>query len=227
MDTIILLHGALGSASSMLPLKNALNMDVRALDFPGHGNAKWPEDGLSIESLEETVVRFIRENELAPVHIFGYSLGGFIGLRIAEKRPELIKTITTLATKFDWDEESCERESRMLDADVIGQKVPKFAASLSNIHIRNSWKQVMNATQKMISNMYHYRFDKVALSAMQTPACIMVGDRDKMVGFNETIEVWQSLPDATLAILPGTQHPLDQIDCDLLAAMIHRRISTL
>ena len=47
-------------------------------------------------------------------------------------------------------------------------------------------------------------------------------DRDKMVTREETINVFQSLPNAQLAILPATPHPLEQADSSLIAYHLQR-----
>ena len=43
-----------------------------------------------------------------------------------------------------------------------------------------------------------------------------------MVTREETIAVFEQLPNAQLAILPGTPHPIEQVDNDLLAFHIRR-----
>jgi len=44
----------------------------------------------------------------------------------------------------------------------------------------------------------------------------MLGDRDKMVSQEETARIQKSIPNAQLAILPGTPHPIEQVDISLL-----------
>lgn len=52
------------------------------------------------------------------------------------------------------------------------------------------------------------------------PVQIMVGDQDNMVTLEESIEVYRSIPDARLAVLPDTKHPLDKIRTDLLLTIM-------
>jgi esterase len=61
-------------------------------------------------------------------------------------------------------------------------------------------------------------------ASIQTPSLIMLGDKDKMVSREETIAVYEQLPNAQLAILPATPHPIEQVDKDLLAYHIRRFI---
>jgi hypothetical protein len=50
----------------------------------------------------------------------------------------------------------------------------------------------------------------------------MIGDGDKMVGRDETIATFQLLPNAQLAILPATPHPIEQADSSMIAYHIQR-----
>jgi hypothetical protein len=48
----------------------------------------------------------------------------------------------------------------------------------------------------------------------------MIGDRDKMVRLEETVEAFRRLPNAELAVLPASPHPLEAVDTSLLSAHI-------
>ena len=50
----------------------------------------------------------------------------------------------------------------------------------------------------------------------------MLGDRDKMVGQEETVAIHKSIPNAQLVILPGTPHPIEQVDTTQLADQLRR-----
>ena len=50
-----------------------------------------------------------------------------------------------------------------------------------------------------------------------TPCLLMLGDRDKMVTLEETVNVYKQLPDASLAILPRTPHPIEKVDLRMIS----------
>jgi pimeloyl-ACP methyl ester carboxylesterase len=52
---------------------------------------------------------------------------------------------------------------------------------------------------------------------IEHPVLLMLGDRDKMVTLEETVEVYKNLPQAQLAVLPKTSHPIEMVDLDRLA----------
>jgi pimeloyl-ACP methyl ester carboxylesterase len=227
MQPIILLHGALGAAQSMLPLSKALDLfaEVHILDFSGHGEARWPTDGFSMEVFERDVLRLMDARGLRAAHIFGYSMGGFVGLRLAKAFPERINSLITLATKLDWSEEFCTKEAAMLDADALEAKVPKFTAGLEQTHTRNGWRMVVAETRDVLQGMSRYRFSTEDFAGIATRVRMMVGDRDKMVSIDETREAFRILPNAEFAVLPGTPHPLEAVNKELLAAHIRTVLS--
>jgi pimeloyl-ACP methyl ester carboxylesterase len=51
---------------------------------------------------------------------------------------------------------------------------------------------------------------------IQHPVLLMLGDRDKMVSLDETLEVYKNLSDAQLAVLPDTAHPVEMLNIDRL-----------
>lgn len=222
MESIILLHGALGAAHSMLPLSKALSSfgEVHVLNFSGHGDAAWPGNGFSMETFEQDVLKLMDDQGLAAAHFFGYSMGGFVALRLAMRLPERVSSVTTLATKLDWTEETCAREAGGLDAGILEAKAPKFTAMLAEMHTRNGWRQVMAETQTMLQGMSRYRIEEEAFGKINVRIRLMVGDRDKMVRMDETLAAYRALPNGELAVLPRTAHPLEAVSTDLLAAHI-------
>ena len=113
----------------------------------------------------------------------------------------------------------------MLQPDLIEQKVPAFARKLSESHGDERWKNILNKTATMLKRMGETNpIAKEDYALIQSPSLIMLGDRDKMVTLNETVTVYQSLPNAQLAVLPGIPHLLDQADSSLLAYHIRRFI---
>ncbi len=110
----------------------------------------------------------------------------------------------------------------MLNADKIETKLPDFAAALQKRHTPNNWKTVLEKTAAMLTAMGKDNPIKPAdYPAIQHPVLLMLGDRDKMVTLNETVEVYKNLPKAQLAILPNTGHPIEMVNANRLAFEIN------
>jgi pimeloyl-ACP methyl ester carboxylesterase len=221
---LILLHGAIGSSVQLQPLRESLHdvFDVHVLDFPGHGGKALPEH-FSIPYFAAVVEAYVKEHMLGPIHVFGYSMGGYVAAYLALHFPDVVDKIATLATKFHWTEEIAAKEIKMLQPDVIRQKLPAFAKILEQRHQPQDWRTVLQMTATMLSvlgkeNAMHIE----DYAQIQTPALIMLGDRDKMVSVEETMAVYQGLPKAQLSILPQTAHPIEATDMELLSFMLIR-----
>ena len=146
-------------------------------------------------------------------------MGGYVALCYALHHSENLNSIITLGTKFDWTEEQAIKESKMLNPEIIAEKVPKYAELLEKQH-DTKWKQLLPAIAEMMISLGKNPPLKDNLSMINLPVQIMVGDQDNMVTIEESMEVYRNLPDAKLAVLPGTKHPLDKVRPDLLLNLI-------
>ncbi|HMV91636.1 MAG TPA: alpha/beta fold hydrolase, partial [Cyclobacteriaceae bacterium] len=127
--SVLLIHGALGSASQLEPVKIALQnsgLAVHSMDLSGHGGAAF-QTQFGIEQFASDVLKWLDQNSLRTVNVFGYSMGGYVSLEFASKYPKRVGSIVTLGTKFDWSVESAAREVRKLNPEKILEKVPAFA----------------------------------------------------------------------------------------------------
>jgi pimeloyl-ACP methyl ester carboxylesterase len=225
MQPLLLLHGAIGSSSQFLALEHELKNDfkVYSLDFSGHGGSPLPVSPFSIELFAGNVLDFMNDLLLDHLPVFGYSMGGYVGMYLAKNFPERISSVIILATKFRWDESIAQKEVQMLNPERVAEKIPAFAETLQLRHAPTDWKEVLRKTAEMITGLGLDNPLKPAdFTTINKPALVLLGDRDKMVGLDETLEVYKSLPDARLGILPGTPHQVEQVDVELLACMIRR-----
>jgi pimeloyl-ACP methyl ester carboxylesterase len=219
---LLLLHGALGSASSFALLQKELENQyfVRALDFPGHASTPLPQNGLGLDSLVNHMNDFIASefNSDLPVHIFGYSMGGYVGLCSALRGNTRIGKIMTLATKLKWSPEIAEAECKLLDPAFLEEKAPHFVAEIKKKHAPIDWKELLQSVSTLLIELGKGNFlAPEKISELPNPCRFLLGDRDKMVTFDETLAAYKSIKGASLAVLPETQHAFEKIDTHRLA----------
>jgi len=218
-----MLHGAIGSSVQLEPLAEKLknDFDIYLLNFTGHGGKPLPEDPFSIEMFADDVTYFIKKNKLEGINVYGYSMGGYVALYIARHYPELINKIFTTATKFNWNEESSIKESVLLNAERIQEKIPKFAEQLSIRHSPEDWKIVLKKTADMMISLGKNKTLKDEdYQFIENEVLVSAGDRDSMVSIEETVEAYRKLKNGKLLILPGTQHPIEKVDTERLSSEI-------
>lgn len=223
MQHILLLHGAIGSEEQMLPLRNQLassTYQLHSIGFSGHGGKSLIEP-ISIELFAEETFSYINDNQLTNLHVFGYSMGGYVAMYLAAQHPALIQKIVTLGTKYHWTPEIAAKEVKMLRPEIIEEKVPSFAAALAKKHGENNWKKLLHATADMLLQLGNYPVLKTAhLQKITCDVLLLLGDKDQMVSYEETTATAQQLQKGSVEILSDTVHPIEQVNITMLSEKI-------
>jgi pimeloyl-ACP methyl ester carboxylesterase len=65
-------------------------------DLRGHGQSPVAEDGYDMDVFTDDAVAVIEKLGAAPCHFVGWSIGGFMGLRLALRRPDLLRSLVLI-----------------------------------------------------------------------------------------------------------------------------------
>ena len=224
MQKLLLLHGALGSSLSLRPLASLLQNDfeIHSLTFEGHGENEMPESDFTMAGFANEIMNYLNENDIDQIAIFGYSMGGYVGLYLAKHFPEKVTKIYTLATKINWTVEGAEKDASMLNPTIIKEKLPKYASVLKQLH-GNNWEILMQKTAQMMLNLgKNPSLISADFEQITIPVLLSVGDKDVMVSIEETVNAYRNLPNGQLFVMPNTIHPIEKIDINELAHQIKR-----
>jgi len=108
-EPTMFVHGLGGSATNWTDLMDVLRdpsgdgadgppLACEALDLPGFGYSPPPADGdYLLDARAATVSGLIEKRGYWPVHLFGNSLGGAVCVRVAARRPDLVRTLTLIS----------------------------------------------------------------------------------------------------------------------------------
>ncbi len=108
-EPALFVHGLGGSATNWTDLMDLLRkppadrpdepaLACEAVDLPGFGFSPVPSSGgFSIEAMAATVGQLIEKRGYWPVHLAGNSLGGAVCVRVAARRPDLVRTLSLIA----------------------------------------------------------------------------------------------------------------------------------
>ncbi len=223
MSHVLILHGALGSAEQLEPVKAALlnkGLKVQSLNLSGHGGAAF-QSQFGIEQFTKEVLNELNRLDLTTTNIFGYSMGGYVALWLAKNHPQRIGKIVTLGTKFDWSEESASKEIKKLNPEKIIDKVPAFARTLEQRHAPNDWKELMRKTADMMTELGRKpQLTRETLQSIHQPTFICLGDQDDMADKNYSQEVVKLLPNGKFLTLEDTPHPIEKVDLGKLIGIL-------
>lgn len=223
MNPVLILHGALGSASQLEPVKTSLTsngVNVYSIDFSGHGGKAF-ETRFGIEQFAEDVLHELDNLKITTVNIFGYSMGGYVGLWLAKYHPHRVGKIVTLGTKFDWSIESASQEIKKLNPEKILEKVPTFARILEQRHAPNDWKELMKKTADMMMELGRSPLlTREVLQSITHPTLICLGDQDDMADRNYSEAVADILPNGRFLTLDSTPHPIEKVSLEKLTKIL-------
>ena len=209
---LLLLHGALGASDQMAPLASLLEsrFQLHVPDLPGHGAA--PLDGpFTTAAFAESLIQWLDQQALGPLDVFGYSMGGYVALEAARHRPDVLRSIATLGTKFAWTPEVVRRELRLLDPAMIRTRVPVYAEMLARRHQALSWEDVLRYTGALMGGLGDAPLlTPETLATVRQRVRVMVGDRDGTVSVEESAAAVKALPQGQLEVLPLTPHPFEK-----------------
>ena len=190
--SLLLLHGALGAQSQFAPWVPLLSndFDVHTLDFEGHGAQPFADRPFSIPGFAENLEAYLLANGLENANVFGYSMGGYVAMYLAARKPGLIGKLFTFATKLDWNPAVAAREVKMLDVATILEKVPKFAEMLKARHFGNDWQQHLARTAEMMIGLGNAPALTAAdFGKLDLPVRMGIGDRDTMVTWRKRLRL--------------------------------------
>jgi 3-oxoadipate enol-lactonase len=102
-ETIVFSHGLLMDHTMFEPQRAAFEQQYRvvAYDHRAQGQSQDPGSGYDMDTLADDAAALIQALHAAPCHFAGLSMGGFVGMRLAARHPELVRTLTLMNTTAD------------------------------------------------------------------------------------------------------------------------------
>ncbi len=102
-ETIVFCHGLVFDGRMFDAQVSALQDRYRCItfDFRGQGKSQVTASGYDLDSLCEDLNCLIQAWQCAPCHLVGLSMGGIVGMRLAIRRPELVRSLTLIETSAD------------------------------------------------------------------------------------------------------------------------------
>jgi pimeloyl-ACP methyl ester carboxylesterase len=214
---LVLVHG-LGARgedwAAMIPALAAQGFHVYVPDLLGYGRSPKPNVDYSISLEEQTVAQFMRAVHVPRADIGGWSMGGWIVMKLALDHPEMVDRLVIYDSAgvyfpATWDAEL------FTPADVIGVKkliamltpkpgpLPGFAAEAALRKLeRNAW--VIRRSMTAMTNgrdLLDFR-----LQGITQPMLIVWGARDDLIPLSAGERIHKSVPQSVLNIVEGCGH---------------------
>lgn len=212
---LVLLHPALIGSGAMEPIAAELAPGRRLLlpDRRGHGRTADVPGPFTFATFADDVAHLVEELGLGAVDVLGYSDGAVVALHLAVRRPDLVRrlvVVSGVAHRDGW-------LPGVLDADA--EPAPVFREEHARLspdpapHFDEVLRKVarMHETEPALTGS--------DLAGVAAPTLVMAGDDDE-VRPKHLLEVVEAVPDAQLAVVPGTSHGVLVEKPGLCAAII-------
>jgi pimeloyl-ACP methyl ester carboxylesterase len=206
-EPLVLVHGGLSPNETWAPQmpEFAKHFRVLAPERRGHGHTPDVEGPFSYDDMATDTIGFLEAIVGGPAHLVGWSDGGIIGLIVAMRRPDLVGKLVSISANFDTTGVPEEIQSQFLSMqpDSEGLATLRSMYEAASPDGPEHWPVVFAKFIDMVSR--EPRIASSELERIAAPTLVVAGD-DDLVSLEHTIELFRSIPNAELAIVPGTSH---------------------
>ena len=214
---LVLLPGGFMTVEAMGELvpQLATTRRVIGVELQGHGHTADTERALRFELMADDIAALIRHLGLEQADLFGFSLGGGVGLQTAIRHPEVVHKLVLASTAFKRDGWYPEVLAGMASISVdTFAGTPIHDAYLQTSPRPEAWPVFVAKMRHLLSEDYDWT---EGVAALTIPTLILVGDADGLrlahaveffglLGGSKADGDMGGLPRASLAVLPATTH---------------------
>lgn len=223
-DPLLLLHGGFGTGDSLLAIGEqfAKHFRVIAPDRSGHGHTADKGGPFTYDDMTTESIGLIEALGLGKTHLVGYSDGGNICLLLALKRPDLVAKMVPIAANYHFNGLSQAMAAMFgsFTPAMLRSMLPDVVATYERYTPDGPehFDEVFAKTTKMFTTQPTLTADDLA--KISVPTLVLAADRDMMT-IEHTVSLFQAIPNAQLAIVPGASHalPFDRADEVAAAAL--------
>lgn len=218
----LLLHGMGSFAVGWRHVLGALRRECRlvAPELSALGGTEAPGGGLGIRSGARAAAALIeQEFGRRPVTVAGFSLGGWMAVRLALARPELVSRLVLIDAggyrHQDWEAiQKLVDVKELADVDRLYRAFFVRTPKLLRPGRRTFLKAYTSPSVRLVlaRTTEDDAFDAADLARLDLPVALIWGGADGLFRPEVAAAMAAALPRATLEVLPGCGHVL-QWDC--------------
>jgi pimeloyl-ACP methyl ester carboxylesterase len=202
---LVLLHGGLMTIGlNFGPLLEPLaaGRQVIAVESQGHGHTADTGRPMTIEALAGDVVALLDHLGIGQADLFGFSLGGLVACAVALGAPARVGKLIVASADAH---RPPGRESAPLGEDRLPTQADFQAWRAAYEAVAPDPPHFEEFAAKNSAMVHEFPGWTDELRSLQAPTLLIFGDRD-FSPLPDVVEMFELLPDAQLAVLPGTTH---------------------
>lgn len=225
-QTIVFGHGLFFGGWMYAHQIEALSQKYRCvtIDWRGQGETPPASGGYDMDSLTSDAIALIDHLDLGPVHWVGLSMGGFVGMRLAARHSQLLRSLTLLNTSSELDPDEANTDNLAMAETIRERGIDSFRSGLAEVllgtDLRNEptgeavvedWMRRLaevdrNGLADAINGVVHRQPITAELRDITTPTLVLAGSDDIAIPADQGRAIATAIPGARFALVPGAGH---------------------
>ncbi len=224
-ETVVFSHGLLWGTELFTPQIEALRGKYRCIAWDHRGQGRSAADYrncIDMELVWSDAVALLEKLGTGPVNFVGLSMGGFVGLRLAARRPDLVKKLVIIESSAEPEPRENIGRYRMLSTAsriigiralqkrvapiMLGRSILADAARKADVE---RFTTIM-ARRKDIWRAVNGVIDRAGvegeLTRIRTPTLVIVGDEDLATPRAKAERIVAGIAGAKLVTIPRAGH---------------------
>jgi pimeloyl-ACP methyl ester carboxylesterase len=189
--TLLLLHGGGDSGEHSFERQLdvfSLHYRIIAPDQVGQGHTPDVPGPLSYTLMMQDTAALLEMLKVTRVDVVGFSDGGILGLMLAVRHPHLVRRLVISGVNISPSGLTAETLEGLRGAQTASPKT--LDEKLAKLWLTSPTESELSLA---------------LLAKIEQPVLVISGDRDAIT-LEHTLQIYQTLPNAELCVLPGTDH---------------------
>ena len=216
-EPLLLIHGngaSIGSFAAQIAFFSP-RYKVIAMDSREQGKSGSSDAPINYEVMADDLAALLDHLKTGPADIVGWSDGGIEGLLLAMRHPDKVRKLVAMAANLNPSLEAIYPETEAMAKEMVGAMPEEAKATPDG-------KRFLKVSALLLSEPH---IDAKSLSQITAPTLIVSSDHD-VIRLEHTVEIFNNLPNANLAVLPNNTHMLPYDDPELFNATVQRFLDT-
>jgi pimeloyl-ACP methyl ester carboxylesterase len=216
-EPLLMLHGngaSIGSLAAQIEFFKK-SRKVIALDSRDQGRSGDSTGPITYEKMADDAAALLDHLKAGPADVIGWSDGGIEALLLGVRHPGKVKKLVAMAANLNPSTQAIYPETAKMVEDLL-------AAIPADARATPEGRRGLKVTSAMLAEPH---IDPALLGKVQAPTLIVSGDHD-LIQLKHTVQIYESLPNANLAVLPNNTHMVPFDDPALFNATVQRFLQT-
>jgi pimeloyl-ACP methyl ester carboxylesterase len=205
-EPLLLVHGFGGCGGQLGSIADALAQDYRLIipDLRGHGWSTGAPSSFTTLNASEDIAALLNSLDLRRVQAIGVSGGGMVLLHLATREPDRISSMVLVSTAQRFPEQGRAFARGMTMGTLTGRARELYQSCA--VRGENQMRGLVDRFRSFGNNADEVNFSAARLGTIRARTLIVHGDRDRLFPVEIPFEMYRSIPNSELWIVPGGDH---------------------